>query len=86
MARKRYQIYLDEEDWDYIQKLSEVTGMSASALVRDCVQSFVGVMRRSLGDDLSQDRYSVTDFTRVMLVETSNALKDLSQLHRPPQK
>lgn len=74
--KKRIQVMLEPADVEYLEKLSEIMGYSKSNLIRECVEQFLGPMRKAFGDELKADKVDAVGFMRVMMVEASNALKD----------
>lgn len=54
MARERVQIFLEADDWQYIQRLATAAGMPAGALVRKWVESMVIYIQAGLGDEFNK--------------------------------
>lgn len=73
-------MFLEDADWDYLGQLTSVLGTSRSALMREMIEQFVGFLRKSLGNDLKSDKLDVTNFMRVMMVETASAMSEVGNL------
>lgn len=80
LAKRRVQVFLEDADWDYLGQLTNVLNTSRSALMREMIEQFVGFLRKSLGNDLKSDKLDVTNFMRVMMVETASAMNEVSNL------
>jgi hypothetical protein len=83
---KRIQMFMDAEDWGYLERLGRKVGMSRAQLVREVVKVFVGTMRRALGNLESEEELSISRFTRVMLVELCNAMEEVSKIYEEPEE
>lgn len=84
--KKRVQLVFDREDHDYLKKLSQLTGTTVSAMVRDIVREFCDYMRQVFGDlnklDESQAEVYLRNFMRITFVRLANAFSEMEQAFR----
>lgn len=80
MAKKRYNLMLEEKDWEYLGKIAELMGQNRAQIIRDTLTQFTGTLRNTFGDDPGKTPADLANIYRSMLVETSKALSQVAEM------
>ena len=80
MTLKKYNLQLEESDWEYLGKIADIMGQSRAQIIRGTLMQFTATLKNTFGENPGKTPANIAEFYKSMILETSRALAQVAEV------